>query len=463
MRENQTGMLEKAEVVAYEWTPRPVNVYVSVEPYNRLQAHILERLRERLEARGCVFVDRPDQPTELGPVAHLGIVFGRDLDEEISPLALLGKMPKPRGSMLVINTVESLPQIPLFDLARGQLVKKAGHFGMLAEGDLNGEHVERALWASMAGNNRLLTGDEDTIIDQIALRVQAHVSAEKVTQHAGDTEAPMTWAEWGESPVHADIAQAAHVLGDVGIIENEVPLEQYGTGDQVRSVLRFLQKAALGEGMRSQVDMNWRVMGVTTSGGNKINVSPDPNEGHVIPISKLTWTGYVRAIPEDCPITYVPPSVETHENGLVYLASALVNEGLVDSLDSFLAYLKNHFAEHEMIDIVPEGMEPSVKALDHFHRQPKAGTVEEPERVEIVYPDERFPEIDFPCGVREAGLHLLSAMFQSESFRTPGPLGDKVIIAVLPGHGLVAAYGGPREELTDILVNGMEMEEIVRI
>lgn len=84
--------------------------------------------------------------------------------------------------------------------------------------------------------------------------------------------------------------------------------------------------------------------------------------------------------------------------------------------------------------------------------------------MEIVYPDTaRFPEIDFPCGVREAELHLLSALFQSESFRTPGPLGRKVIIAVLPGHGSVAAYGGPRDELTDVLVNGMEMEEIVRI
>src|SRR5690606_25549547 len=116
----------------------------------------------------------------------------------------------------------------------------------------------------------------DTIFDQIALRVQAHVSAEKVTVHQGDSPTLMTWAEWSAAPVHADIARAARALGAAGIIEDEVPLGQYGSGEQVRSVLRFLQKAALGEGMRSQIDMHLRVMGVTTSGGNKINVSPDP-------------------------------------------------------------------------------------------------------------------------------------------------------------------------------------------
>jgi hypothetical protein len=38
-----------------------------------------------------------------------------------------------------------------------------------------------------------------------------------------------------------------------------------------------------------------------------------------------------------------------------------------------------------------------------------------------------------------------------------------VIIAVLPGHGAVAVYGGPRQELIDTLVNGMEMEPPVRV
>ena len=81
-------------------------------------------------------------------------------------------------------------------------------------------------------------------------------------------------------------------------------------------------------------------------------------------------------------------------------------------------------------------MTPKVTVIDHFHRQPVAGSFRNPGRVEVVYPDlARFPEIDFPCGVREAELHLLSGLFQSQAFTAPEPLDGKVIIVVLPGTG----------------------------
>jgi hypothetical protein len=204
-------------------------------------------------------------------------------------------------------------------------------------------------------------------------------------------------------------------------------------------------------------------MGVTATGGSKVNVSSDPLDGHIVPISQLTWKGYVRAIPQGCPITFPDPSIETHENGMVYLAGALVNAGLVDSFDSFLRFLKDHFAQHERIDILPVGMQAKAVVIEHFHRQPRKDDIKDPARVELVCPDpERFPPIDFPCGVREAELQLLSALFQSQTFREPGPL-TKVIIAILPGHGSAAVYGGSRPELTDILISGMDMEQPTRV
>ena len=57
---------------AFVWTPQPVNIWVAIEPYNTLQAYALRQLRARLESRGCIFVERPDQETPLGPIAHLG-------------------------------------------------------------------------------------------------------------------------------------------------------------------------------------------------------------------------------------------------------------------------------------------------------------------------------------------------------------------------------------------------------
>jgi hypothetical protein len=450
--------------LTFAWTPRPVNVWVAVEPYNPLQAYALSQLRKRLEAQGCIFVERPDQGTPLGPVAHLGIVFGKDLEQEYSPFDYIGQLPKPRGMVLVVNTVERIPDGPLFDVARTQLVRKSGHIGLMFEGDLTGEHVERALWGSMAGNNRLLDGEESTIFDSIALRMQAHVAAEPVNSHDGDESLGVTWDGWAASGIHGDLADAGRRLGAVGIIDDQVRLECYASGSQWRSVLRFLNRAALGEGMRSQIDLDLGIMGVTTTGGKKVTLSPDPDEGDVVPIGQLTWNGYVRAIPEGCAISYPPPSIETHENGMVYLASALAQAGIVHDFDEFYRTIVEHFARNERIRIVPEGLQPRVTVIEHFHRQPKAGTIKEPERVEVVYPDlARFPEIDFPCGARDSEMHLLSAVFRSKFFLDSAPMGNRAIVAVLPGHGSVALYGGPRSELIDLLVDGMEMEEIVRV
>jgi hypothetical protein len=449
----------------YTWQARPINLWVARPPDSRLLARVLDGLRQRLEARGCIFVDAPGQATPLGPVTHVAIGCWENYVEEISPLEFLTQMPKPRGQGMAIALLERIPDdANLFDLARGLLVRKSGHVGVVVEGRPDDEVVRRVLWASMAGNFRLLDGDEASILDSVAFRVQAHIGSEKMTGHDGDEGGRLTWEAWCAAPLHAEMAQSGRALGAARLIEDQVPLEQYGTGLQVHHVLRFLQRSALGEGMRSQLDVNLRVMGVTTTGGGKITLSPDPLDGQIVPISSLTPTGFIRAMPDGCPVNFNAPSVETHENGMVYLAGALINACLVDSFDGFLNYLDDHYARHGQIDILPQGMQPKATVIEHFHRQPRQATIREPERVEIVYPDDtRFPEIDFPCGVCEAELHLLSALFRSRVFTTPGGLLDKLVLAVMPGHGSVAVYGGPRAGLIDLLVNGMQMESVTRV
>ncbi|HIC93105.1 MAG TPA: hypothetical protein EYP09_02500, partial [Anaerolineae bacterium] len=197
----------------YVWRPRPINVWVGMNPCNELQWHVLRELSKRLEARGCVFVRVPGEETELGSTVHLAIGFGARLGEEITPNVVYGRLPKPRGTVLMITTVERFPKMNLFDLARGQLLRKAGHIGILVEGDPRGTGVRRALWASMAGNHRLLEGREEDIFDDLALRAQAHAGAEKVNRHEGDDETMISWLEWKGSPVHRDIAQAGRALG----------------------------------------------------------------------------------------------------------------------------------------------------------------------------------------------------------------------------------------------------------
>ncbi len=448
----------------YVWRPRPINIWIAMQPRTPLEAQILQELRQRMLGKGCLFVENPRQPTELGRVAHLAIGFGETLEQEFSPFDIYGKLPKPRASVFMMTVVDRIPDGDLFDLAREQLLRKASHFGAVFEKSGGGAGFSRVLWGSMAGNYRILEGSSDQIFDSLALRILTHAGAEKVNFAEGTDEDPqLTWEVWSASPVHRDIAEAARRLGEAGIIDNEVYLHEYGSADHVKTVLRFLERGAMGEGMRSQLDPELRIMGVTTTGGDKVKVSPDPLLGQIIPIRKLTWTGYVQAVPVNCPVKYTAPSIETHENGLIYLAGALINAGLVSTYDGFLNYLREHFATQRTIDILPAGMRPKVTAIDHFHMQPKRGTIMDPARLEIVSPDmERFPEIDFPCGVREGGLQLLSAVFRSETFTRRGPF-DKLVIVVLPGHGSVALHSGPRKELTDTLVDGMEMEEVRRV
>jgi hypothetical protein len=448
----------------YVWRPRPINVWFSMEAATPLEARLFAELRTRLTSYGCILVDDPRARTPLDSVAHLAIGLGRGLDQEFSPHEIYGKLPKPRAAVFMLTVVDRLPDAGLFDLAREQLVRKSCHMGALVESNGASAEFSRILWGSMAGNYRMLEGSAAEVLDSLVLRILTHSSAEKVSLSEGSrTDPAITWDAWSRAPLHADIAEAAHRLGAAGIIDDEVHLHNYGSQEHVRLVLRFLERGALGEGMRSQLAPDLRVMGITTTGGGKVNMSADPMLGHVVPISQLTWNGYVQAIPVDCPIKYAAPSIETHENGLIYLAGALINAGRISTFDDFLGFLQDHFSSHRTIDILPPGMQPSVTAIDHFHRQPRHGSIQNPGRVEIVYPDaERFPEIDFPCGVREGGLQLLSAVFQSKTFTSKRTF-DKLVIVILPGHGSVALYNGPRRELTDMLVSGMQMEEVRRV
>ena len=288
-----------------------------MEPLCPLQEHILARLKEYFEEIGCLFVDDPKTATSLGPVAHCGIVFGRDREEEVDPMVRLPMMPKPRGRVLCINTFEKIPEdLPRFDVGREQIVRKACHTTFTAEGDPQGTGFNRVLWASMPGNNVILHGTQDELIRALGIRILAHCGAGKVNEHVSDIDPGFGWETWARSPIHADIASAARALGAAELIENEIPLREYASEGHVRNALRFLQRSAMGEGMRSQLDPQLRLMGVTTSGGNKIHVSPDANDGHSIPIRAISWDGYIRAIPSDCPVNFITPSVETHENAM---------------------------------------------------------------------------------------------------------------------------------------------------
>ena len=111
---SSTPVSEDSLPEKYIWQPRPINIWVGMNPSNFLQLHVLRSIQQRLRSQGCNFVQVPGEKTELGAVVHLGIGFGVNLREEIRPSAVYGRLTKPRGTVLTITAVESIPDTDLF-------------------------------------------------------------------------------------------------------------------------------------------------------------------------------------------------------------------------------------------------------------------------------------------------------------------------------------------------------------
>ncbi|TET50884.1 MAG: hypothetical protein E3J64_07670, partial [Anaerolineales bacterium] len=84
-RQPETVAAPAVAGTGYVWSPKPINIWVSMNPSNSLQLHVLQQLQRRLEDQGCRFIPVPSEPTRLGLAAHLGIGFASNLRGEISP------------------------------------------------------------------------------------------------------------------------------------------------------------------------------------------------------------------------------------------------------------------------------------------------------------------------------------------------------------------------------------------
>ena len=444
----------------YQWENNqyPFNFVVGREPSNPIQTEIFKELRSRLEEGtvGCQLVSTPDQETTLGSHAPMVMVFADGtLESIIRPSEVYLGLPEPRGMPLMINTVRELPSGIDFRFARDQLVRKAANNGVIVE-----ENFERALWISMQGNWMIVTGTPEQVLTNITERILTHYGVPMLNQKQDDESADFTWEDWAASGVHADISEAAKRLGEAGIIQDKVNLAKYADPLQARLIMTALNMSGeFGESMRSQRALA-NVIAFTNSGAGKVKVNPNPKEGHLIPVTQLTEDGYIVAHPAGSPVNdRFKPSVETHENGLIYLAGALTQAGEVENFDQFLRYVENGFRDKGRIAIFPDGLASKVEYVDHFHGRPLDYN---PVKVVLVEPDfQRFPRLDFPCGSLPAARMAVGALLNLKLFRDPGPsetpLWGKVIVVSLPGHGSIAICDKSlsREEFTDILLKEM--------
>jgi len=222
----------------YIWQPDPINIWAET-PCNPQQSYSLQEIRQRLETQGSIFLQTPNERTYLGPTAHLVIRFEANMQEEVSPIKVLGPLPKPRGTVLTITTIDQLPNTNLFDIGRQHLVRKASNIGLIIEGSPNSETPTKALWSSMHGNYRLLDYNEN-FYDNLTRRIQAHTTSLKVNTQETE-ESDISWQQWTDSSIHFDIFEAGHRLGRVGIIEDKIPLEKYASCEIIVEVFIIVE------------------------------------------------------------------------------------------------------------------------------------------------------------------------------------------------------------------------------
>lgn len=454
--------LEKREDV---WKPRPFNIHVLRPPKTTAEKDVLAMIQDRLGLAGCIFVDHPHEKTDVADNAAMHIVFADGTyDSLIDPFSTYGILPKPKGRLFMVNVVDKLPEKVDFDFARGQLVKKSCHNGIVIT-----EGGGKIGWASMQGNYNLLSEKPENNFNNSALRMLYHYGAPMISKRY-DVPSQIEWGSWVSSSVHKEMSKGARRLGDEGIIEDRVYFERYAPKLHARA-LEWIVNKTLGESMR--VSSKDGFLAVTKSGGGKVNVSDDPKKGDLIPISHITSDGYVIAGLQGKPLLlrFNNSSVETREAAEIIIARQLLQKGEVKNFQDYNNRLKNNFDSQRFIPVTfKEGLSQNLE-IDHAHWHvdtkmtgssrfdlPVNGHIH---KIEVVFPDSSIsPPVDGPCGSISARDQTFSALFKSRAMVQKSDL-ETTVFVNLPGHGYIAVSPRSREELTDMIIT-LYKEKLLR-
>ena len=454
----------RAETEPYIWHPKPIDFAVGIGHSTPLQEKVFQQLSTILtsDAIGGSQRPLPNRRTPVEKRPDMVMMFGDGkIDARIGSVGVYMRLSAPKPPFLLVNTVDHLPPVD-FHIARRQLVAGACNNGVVFEGRDSGNTVSGALWASMQGNYAEIRKPHQEILEDVIRRILAHYGTTYVTErHDGGVPERLTWETWQLSPIHRETAEAAWALGEAGVIQNAVKLtEYYEDFDHVKSIEKALNKS-LGESMRAQFDEHLRVMGVTVSGGGKVEVSDDPRDGHLVPVMQITQDGYAVVKPRGGIVKkYKNGSVETFEAGKIILNAALALGRIATNFPEAERWLTEQFSTNGAADIVPEGLIPMITVVDHSHWHLEDY---DPDHVEVVRPDPRYypTDIDFACGSLDAANATASGLWLSEALQNPGPPEDplrgKVLVIELGGHGMIVV-GDDREKVTRAILHDMKLK-----
>lgn len=361
----------------------------------------------------------------------------------------------------------------------------------------------RGAVATLEGNVGVETLDDG--VDWIANRLAFLGSVEMVNIKEGVVNPRLIFADWRVKDEVQSIGDASKNLAAVNLLW-DIDIRQYGSIRQLAQILRHQRQAGYGEGMMStlvRVNGDW-TMAITETGTSKTKV--DPEKGNVVAVPYLTEYGTVHWIlsgrPKGHPINFLrkpswqsgkdmveflvsgflrrrlkqdlggikkgesplvdhPPSIESHENALLYHMSALLHAGVVTKFEDAIHYLANAFNKNPRLPIIPHGLQKGADALVHLHKH--AELEQKSKSIKVIIADMAyfgFPHTP-PCGSREAALLLVKGYCDLYQRYGLPQSKDEIGVVILPGHGSVAIGHSGMAHLTHMLTQEMEFEPFV--
>ncbi|MCS7092333.1 MAG: hypothetical protein NZM26_03215 [Patescibacteria group bacterium] len=430
----------------------PISFGLCTEVKNAAQVKIFDGLEKIVNQGMSRFVQ------DIFQVPSDVVVVFADEDEDTfsKVLKVYINLVKPRGRILLIRTVSYLPEKVDFNFARRFLVNAPAHNGIIAEVDCN-HNIKRVLRASMQGNYKVVQGSEEEIYQDLARWVRMHYEPYMVTKRHEQILPVCLWDEWKSSKVHREMSAAARELLQKEIIEDQVDLSLYTQSRRAEFLMRAINRSALGESMRAAWLSELGILAVTRSGGKKGNISEDPQNGDLIPVSAVTEDGYVIQKFWDRDFEFADPSVETHEIARLVQAMCLIKERIVRNFEECEIYFKTYTdLMCNMPIIPPQTCLPDIY-FDHVHWYLDTKNPKEFDNANIVVSVPRLfdPPIDAACGSRYGALMSLSALFTPDfmhAIRSSSDFKDIILVIHLPGHGSIWIHGD-RERLTNAMTS----------
>lgn len=448
--------------VEAEWKPdRPIDIFLpdNIGTVSHLHKSIIKSVAAQLGSR--IYYSSPAKVVQNPDNSRVLVVCAEGKEDIHSEVRQLFKtLPGTKPLVFIIRTTDHIEEPASFVDGRGLLATGPANNGMLVE-----KHTGRYLRSSTQGNMNL-----DSDMAKLAMWFAIHNSAPSTTQRRDGQSLSIDWETWCKlvASEHAKMSNAALTLGCRGLIDDKVDLSafynyrycDFSDPRLLETLPRLVGKEGYGESARFLFSQKTGVMLATRTGQGKVNVSKNPEDGHLVPVSGITKRGYLVRSPYGSPITYQNGSVETYEMAkcLAYLDRKQRGFKYTNP-QIFIKEISRTLEEYPFIPISgPDVVLPEI-AIDHVHGFVASVKEKWKERLLLVRQSPYFPKIDFPCGTDWSADMLFHTLFQIPQFRIQGayqkPLHDFILGAELWGHGIVL-LAEDREMLTEFMADGCE-------